>query len=220
MNAALAIVLSKVWLQRTGRATCPESLEDIVSLKNIPSSFIDGLERCQWPGRGQKINLENHSLTIHLDGAHTPESMEACRKWFFDRSTTSSESLKVFVFNCNTSREPSTLLKAMAQCHFDLIIFTTNELGKSHILEDKRPNKEKQSAALEWQHKNHQTWLSLSDQHNCKIAASIPEVLNLLYLFEKGNPTKHVDVLCTGSLYLVGGWLEILKPEMCDNDVC
>jgi folylpolyglutamate synthase len=215
-NAALSIALCKMWLQRTNKAKEPETIEEIVSMKTIPKSFVDGLESCFWPGRGQKIPLENHNITLYLDGAHTPESMEACRKWFFEKATT-SPNLKVLVFNCNTSRDPSTLLSAMATSHFDRVIFSTNETGKSHILEDKRPTSEKH-AHLVWQQKNHDTWRSLSNssEDKCKVVENLPEVLEELYKFEKENQSTHIDVLSTGSLYLVGGWLELLKPEMCD----
>jgi len=217
MNAAVAVALSKILLQKTNKSKETESLDEIISMKNLSDNFLRGLEKCEWPGRGQKISLEGHSITLHLDGAHTPESMEACKSWFFDQKTTSRDSLKILVFNCNTSREPATLLKNMVRCQFDLVLFTSNETGKSHILEDKRPNKEKQTASLNWQHKVHDIWISLSGTENCKIVGSIPETLEQLYQFEKENPHKKIEVLSTGSLYLVGAWLELLKPEMCDT---
>ncbi len=39
-----------------------------------------GLKNTFWPGRGQIINYKNKKF--YLDGAHTPESMECCSKWF------------------------------------------------------------------------------------------------------------------------------------------
>jgi len=153
-----------------------------------------------------------------LDGAHTPESMKACKNWFFDKATTTTASLKALVFNCNTNREPTTLLREIAHCHFDFVLFTTNDTGKIHLLEDKRPTKHNSPTPLDWQQKNMDIWLSLSDSssENCKIVDSIPSVFEQLYTFEKTHPSQKVDVLITGSLYLVGACLELLKPDMCD----
>ena len=39
-----------------------------------------GLKLCQWPGRSQKV-ISNGN-TYFLDGAHTEQSMWACRSWF------------------------------------------------------------------------------------------------------------------------------------------
>lgn len=39
-----------------------------------------GLARTIWPGRCQILHLEG--ATFYVDGAHTPESTEACVDWF------------------------------------------------------------------------------------------------------------------------------------------
>ena len=38
------------------------------------------LQMCRWAGRNQVVELG--SVTYYLDGAHTPESVEASRDWF------------------------------------------------------------------------------------------------------------------------------------------
>lgn len=90
-NAALAVSLSRCWLQRTGNweKVCQND-------SNLPDEFIRGLSTANFSGRSQivcdsslysdcpEIMSENcgGELIFYLDGAHSPESMEACAKWF------------------------------------------------------------------------------------------------------------------------------------------
>lgn len=65
----------------------------------LPDAYLHGLARTSWPGRGEIVHdvgfyprnlngeakhndLKMGTLTFYLDGAHTPESLEACAKWF------------------------------------------------------------------------------------------------------------------------------------------
>ncbi|XP_057960175.1 folylpolyglutamate synthase-like isoform X1 [Malania oleifera] len=87
VNAGLAIALCSTWLQRTGHIdiTYPDH-------GTLPEKFIKGLTTTtSLQGRAQvvrdqlrqHINIENPGdLVFYLDGAHSPESMEVCAKWF------------------------------------------------------------------------------------------------------------------------------------------
>lgn len=46
----------------------------------LKKEIVEGLVNCQWPGRCQTITYEN--LRIHIDGAHTIESLQLCIDWF------------------------------------------------------------------------------------------------------------------------------------------
>jgi folylpolyglutamate synthase len=58
----------------------------------LPDQFIKGLSSACLQGRAQivrdpQVNSENDkegnsSLVFYLDGAHSPESMEMCARWF------------------------------------------------------------------------------------------------------------------------------------------
>jgi hypothetical protein len=55
----------------------------------LPEAFRRGLASANLSGRAQivkDISLENSSvrgnLVFYLDGAHTPESLDACARWF------------------------------------------------------------------------------------------------------------------------------------------
>ncbi|KAF8402983.1 hypothetical protein HHK36_011077 [Tetracentron sinense] len=84
LNAGLAIALCHTWLKRTGHLE-GTYLDQISSL---PDQFIKGLTTASLQGRAQiipdrYINMENlGDLVFYLDGAHSPESMEMCGRWF------------------------------------------------------------------------------------------------------------------------------------------
>ncbi|XP_065856142.1 folylpolyglutamate synthase isoform X2 [Euphorbia lathyris] len=93
-NAGLAVSLCKYWLQRTGNWEKLFQHENHEA--NLPEAFLRGLATARLSGRGQVIYdthskshnssdvAENSSgdLIFYLDGAHSPESMEVCAKWF------------------------------------------------------------------------------------------------------------------------------------------
>ncbi|TKY56793.1 Folylpolyglutamate synthase [Spatholobus suberectus] len=84
LNAGLAIALCFTWLKRTGH------LGDIYleQTDTLPEQFINGLTSASLQGRAQivpdqHINSErSNELVFFLDGAHSPESMEVCARWF------------------------------------------------------------------------------------------------------------------------------------------
>ncbi|KAG4920294.1 hypothetical protein JHK82_049251 [Glycine max] len=141
INAGLAIALCSTWLKMNGH------LEDSY-LKHIqhtlPEKFIKGLTTASLQGRAQIvpdqfINDEiPNELVFFLDGAHSPESMEACARWFslaikdqdqilfhqkLDNSnfsnqvvkmhngeTVQKKSTQILLFNCMSERNPQLLL--------------------------------------------------------------------------------------------------------------
>lgn len=54
----------------------------------MPEQFIKGLATASLQGRAQVVpdqyteSRTSGDLVFYLDGAHSPESMEACAKWF------------------------------------------------------------------------------------------------------------------------------------------
>ncbi|XP_039171087.1 folylpolyglutamate synthase isoform X2 [Eucalyptus grandis] len=95
VNAGLAVSLCKCWLQRTGNwEKLLEKDEEVVG-SELPPAFVRGLSTARLSGRAQIVHdtplmlngsadtSENSGeLTFYLDGAHSPESMEACARWF------------------------------------------------------------------------------------------------------------------------------------------
>ncbi|XP_034224928.1 folylpolyglutamate synthase isoform X6 [Prunus dulcis] len=95
INAGLAVSLSKCWLQRTGN--WEKLFGKQANLEsNLPGAFRRGLSTAHLSGRAQIVydtslkscNSSKVSesscgdLIFYLDGAHSPESMEVCGRWF------------------------------------------------------------------------------------------------------------------------------------------
>ncbi|KAL2553119.1 Folylpolyglutamate synthase [Forsythia ovata] len=113
-NAGLAVALCKCWLQRTGnweklfQHASPE--EEI-----LPKAFLRGLSTAHLSGRAQivhdsslkSLNMSgvngssSGDLIFYLDGAHSPESMEACASWF---STAVKENNNTSLFSPSCSK--------------------------------------------------------------------------------------------------------------------
>ncbi|XP_050122915.1 folylpolyglutamate synthase isoform X3 [Malus sylvestris] len=95
INAGLAVALSKCWLQRTGNWEKLFRKQEILE-GDLPEPFHRGLSTAHLSGRAQIVydtsfksynsSKEPESscgdLIFYLDGAHSPESMEVCGRWF------------------------------------------------------------------------------------------------------------------------------------------
>ncbi|XP_073267045.1 folylpolyglutamate synthase isoform X2 [Populus alba] len=142
LNAGLAIALSFTWLQRTGH----HEFTHMEQASSLPEQFIKGLTTASLQGRAQivtdqYINAESYGdLVFYLDGAHSPESMEMCARWFSlaikedsqkitfnypppNNSESTIElvqehhderygksSMQILLFNCMSVRDPQLLL--------------------------------------------------------------------------------------------------------------
>ncbi|XP_020540021.1 folylpolyglutamate synthase isoform X2 [Jatropha curcas] len=111
INAGLAIALASKWLQRTGHLEVTYFEQN----NSLPEQFIKGLTTACLQGRAQivpdrYINTEcDGDLVFYLDGAHSPESMEACARWF---SIAIKDSNQQSTFNCPSQNnyQPATEL--------------------------------------------------------------------------------------------------------------
>ncbi|GAB2267169.1 hypothetical protein Dimus_002153 [Dionaea muscipula] len=148
VNAALAIALCRSWLQRT--QTWEKLLPNgVCGVEDLPAAFRRGLSSARLSGRAQVVydsasKPQSRSfggdLIFYLDGAHTPESMDVCARWFSsavkdddddDEKTNTVTSLqngcllhnedqsigestkirkRILLFNCMEVRSPQLLL--------------------------------------------------------------------------------------------------------------
>lgn len=140
LNAGLAVALSSTWLHRAGHS----KLSYVEQSRSLPEQFIEGLTTASFEGRAQiipdrYIDIESpDDLVFYLDGAHSPESMEACGRWFsaavrhnqpgilnhqseangtssnkhqgYDNEEARKKSVQVLLFNCMSVRDPQLLL--------------------------------------------------------------------------------------------------------------
>ncbi|CAN1257340.1 Folylpolyglutamate synthase [Linum perenne] len=130
VNAGLAIALSFSWLKRTGHLELASQEHG----GSLPEQFVKGLTTARFQGRAQVVPDEyvdgesDGDLVFYLDGAHSPESMEICAKWFAGAVKGESQNVivkppvsssthqlekktvQILLFNCMTVRDPQLLL--------------------------------------------------------------------------------------------------------------
>ncbi|KAJ0521361.1 putative tetrahydrofolate synthase [Helianthus annuus] len=95
VNAGLAVSLCKSWLNTKGE--WERLFKRDIADDSLPEAFLRGLSTAHLSGRAQivhdvSLGLNNNQiktdeschgeLIFYLDGAHSPESMDACAKWF------------------------------------------------------------------------------------------------------------------------------------------
>ena len=139
-NAALAVQLAAVWEGRYGRTLAGKEAGAVARAKQVlerrvlPEAYVAGLERVRWPGRAEIFqDDEAAGLTFFVDGAHTPESIGACARWFSaasaerggggggtggteresDNGNGNGGTDRVVIFNCMEERDPESLLEPL-----------------------------------------------------------------------------------------------------------
>ncbi|KAH1061086.1 hypothetical protein GLYMA_02G191500v4 [Glycine max] len=132
-NAALAVSLSRCWLQRTGNWGKKYQKDS-----NLPDEFIRGLSTAHFSGRAQIVYDSSPNsdcseilskncggeLIFYLDGAHSPESMETCAKWF-------SNAVKRYEISSHSSFEVENAEESLENGHFLHESKTLEQLEKS-----------------------------------------------------------------------------------------
>ncbi|KAG7554261.1 Mur-like catalytic domain superfamily [Arabidopsis suecica] len=157
LNAGLAVSLASTWLQQIGKLEVLSRTQ----MSILPEQFIKGLATASLQGRAQVVpdqyteSRTSGDLVFYLDGAHSPESMEACAKWFSvavkgDNQSGSSGHLvngsagsshdkwsnetcqQILLFNCMSVRDPNLLLPHLRNTcakygvHFKKALFVPN----------------------------------------------------------------------------------------------
>ncbi|KAL7743166.1 hypothetical protein ACLKA6_016300 [Drosophila palustris] len=122
LNGALAIQLSYDWLRQT---TGPLHQNNAVNEPKMSAEVLRGLANAHWPGRCQLVAYRN--MRIHLDGAHTVESMRICCDWYLKSIKLSADNPKILIFNRTGESDPLPILRVIDEsCDFDMICFVPN----------------------------------------------------------------------------------------------
>ncbi|KAK9700672.1 Folylpolyglutamate synthetase, variant 3 [Basidiobolus ranarum] len=218
-NAALSIALCRTWLSHNRPELIVQANEE-----ELPTSFIDGLEKVRWPGRAQKFTVKNiPNVAWFVDGAHTAESMEICADWF--KQDTSKEGDKnverILLFNGAKGRSGTKLLKILTELqphvNFRHVLFCPN-LPYSHVssnadscnltVEFDQSLLPQQVLADFW--KESVGKMTANTECQTHIFSSIEESVQWIEEHAKRSDKK-VQALTSGSLHLVGGLLSVLK---------
>ncbi|XP_037437467.1 folylpolyglutamate synthase-like [Triticum dicoccoides] len=236
-NAGLAVALASTWLEKQGHV-------DRMPLNHtdpLPDQFIRGLSSASLQGRAQivpdsQVNSEekdqDSSLVFYLDGAHSPESMEICAKWFShatkEQSQTCSKSRKILLFNCMSVRDPMRLLPHLVDTatqngvHFDLALFVPNQSQHNKLGSKASAPAGPEQIDLSWQLSLQAVWEKLLHDDNkgsnstdsgktSLVFESLPLAIEWLRKNAVEDPSTSYQVLVTGSLHLIGGVLRLLK---------
>ena len=189
-----------------------------------------GLRLVNWPGRSQTV--QRGKKLFFLDGAHTEQSMWACRKWFLsllDKYPASSEkdnTKRILLFNSTGDRNAEILLTPLISLPFDQVIFCTNETKKIDLAADNTNLNFSFDYAMKKCHINQVTWddmkknssnrLGSHDRGDIKNTSThvVPHIEDALNLIDAnaGFGTK-IQIFVTGSLHLVGGVLSFIHPD-------
>ncbi|TVU48640.1 hypothetical protein EJB05_08281 [Eragrostis curvula] len=242
MNAGLAVALASTWLEKQGhKDLIPANCTD-----PLPDHFISGLSSASLQGRAQvvpdsQVNSEekdqNNSLVFYLDGAHSPESMEMCAKWFssvtkeertlpssIGQSQTCGSSKKILLFNCMSVRDPLRLLPHLVNIsmqngvHFDMALFVPNQSQHNKLGSSASAPAAPEQIDLSWQLSLQEVWEKLlhgsdstNSSKNSQVFESLPLAIEWLRKNARENKSTSFQVLVTGSLHLVGDVLRLIK---------
>lgn len=209
-NASLAVALASEALFSMGLIQNRVNLEADAQL---PTTFIEGLERTQWEGRCQTIKRGNNFW--YLDGAHTKDSIEAASGWFSD-VVEDSPRKKVLLFN-QQSRDAKALIhyavnKISPKIKFDHVIFTTNVTwgSGSYSADLVSMNTCKEDVeALKVQKDLAEEWKNIDPKSEISITPSIESANELIEGLQDGP----LDIYVCGSLHLVGGLLVVFDGK-------
>ncbi|CAK4179071.1 unnamed protein product [Aphanomyces euteiches] len=176
VNAALAIVLASTWLGAKHGTPLPPFNAIITP------TILEGLKLAFWPGRSQTVVDPLSSTIFHVDGAHTPLSIECCAQCIVKIPSVEEALLKA---NLDIAGLPSD-------------VFNTDAFPP-------------QDDRMYWQFVCEKTWTILNQLHGFPTATSIfPSVEKTLEWIRETAP-QDTKVLVTGSLYNVGDTLSALE---------
>ncbi|XP_020571135.1 folylpolyglutamate synthase isoform X2 [Phalaenopsis equestris] len=187
INAGLAIAMCRTWLQKTGHA---DGIFSETTKSNLPEQFIRGLASASLQGRAQIVpdpyfsvqssNVGSGGLVFYLDGAHSPESMVECARWFSHAGKENARHVnhleeqpnndcraQILLFNCMTVRDPEMLLQPfIITCsdhgvRFQRAIFVPNQSVFDKVGSYSAPQSDPRQVDLSWQLNIQRVWRNI-----------------------------------------------------------
>ncbi|KAK5074144.1 hypothetical protein LTS08_005103 [Lithohypha guttulata] len=211
-NASLALAISKDWLQKHGY----DSMDDNDSRQR------QGLQDVKWSGRCETRYEKN--LTWYIDGGHTLESINLAGQWYAatQKERRQTHAKRYLVFNQQTRDANalahalhSTLATTLQDSHpFTHTIFCTNttfrDTGYRPDLVSTNTNAS-DVEALTVQRGLAETWKKIDSEAEVSVVRTIEEAVDLVRL--AASTQEQVTAFVTGSLHLVGGFLEVIESD-------
>ncbi|XP_052856080.1 folylpolyglutamate synthase, mitochondrial [Drosophila gunungcola] len=210
LNASLAIQLAGDWLSQ---AREPLRQEHAANEIRMDPQLLHGLTSAHWPGRCQLVEWQG--LRLHLDGAHTLESMAVCTEWF-EKSVRDSVNPKILIFNRTGESGFEPLLDLLNRtCAFDMVCFVPN-------LATSTPNAPSQvmvrfSAEMQLKRARAiaEAWSHLCEKQQQKDVGQVYDTLTDAFTairrrFPQTDNGGQLEVLVTGSIHLLGAAISAL----------
>ena len=222
INASLAVAIAQEWLSKSGIGNGDDSTSEKIK---------KGLEEVQWGGRCE--TRHEAGITWYIDGGHTLESIELAGQWFAEQVQTQGKQAeekpnRVLIFNQQT-RDAGALARALHktlavamgdQRPFTHAIFCTNTTFTATGFRPDLISVNASSSDVEKlcvQNGLAATWANIDPSSHVQVVRTIEEAVVIVRAM--ATPTKggeDVTALVTGSLHLVGGFLEILETSRSD----
>lgn len=220
-NASLAVAIADAHLAALGQ-------QQHKGRDELHLETIRGLEQVRWPGRCEVRREKN--IAWHIDGGHTLESIEVAASWFASQippslSQTSPKRTRILLFNQQT-RDANALAQALHRTlavalhdhrPFTHAVFCTNVTFRDEGYRPDLMSMNTSSAAVEKlvvQRGLAETWRGVDPETVVEVKGSIEEAVGWCRDVAgagDGDVEREVMVLVTGSVHLVGGFLEVLE---------
>ena len=224
LNASLAVALAAAHLNALG-------YKDIKT-DTLPEEFVRGLKLVQWGGRCE--TREEPHILWHIDGGHTKESIHETATWFASR-VANLYPPRILLFNQQTRagvpllRELHATVAAALKTKqpFTHAVFCTNitsvKTGYKPDLVSVN-NNDQAVESLDVQRELAAWWRDICGSevgNDPAIVRTIEEAIkscrSIATSWAEADPAnKFLDkprILVTGSVHLVGGFLEVLETE-------
>ncbi|KAH8387887.1 hypothetical protein KR093_010165, partial [Drosophila rubida] len=209
LNGALAIQLAYDWL-RTAKGRFHQ--ENPINGIHMTAEVLRGLVNAHWPGRCQLVDYKG--MRVHLDGAHTVESMHVCCDWFLKSIKRTPSNPKILIFNRTGESNPTGILNVLHNAYpFDMVCFVPNIA---------HPQKVEPSQSTSYCSANTQrlraenitnVWQELCDakqqESKGQMYGTLWDALNTIRLRYPGD--IQLDLLITGSIHLLGAAISALN---------
>ncbi|KAJ5734398.1 Folylpolyglutamate synthase [Penicillium malachiteum] len=230
-NASLAVAAAAEYLRKTGVADIPE---DVMS-QPLPAKFKTGLEKTRLGGRCETRTEKN--VSWYIDGGHTLESIRLAGSWFASRiqedsssSDVASKKPRILIFNQQT-RDSTALAVALHETlaaalgstiPFTHALFCTNvtykQAGYRPDLVSMNTNADDVDH-LRVQKSLAEAWNSIDPHAQTQVFGTIEEAVDFardVAAQERKALQKDetpVMTFVTGSLHLVGGFLDVIETK-------
>ncbi|KAJ5610515.1 Folylpolyglutamate synthase [Penicillium lagena] len=232
-NAALAVATAAEFLRKIGVAGIPKNM----SSESLPPKFKKGLEETRLGGRCETRTEKN--VAWYIDGGHTLESIRLAGSWFASRIQADSSSSdmatkkpRILIFNQQT-RDSTALARALHETlalalgstsPFTHAVFCTNitykQAGYRPDLVSMNTNAD-DVELLRVQKSLAEAWNSKDPQAQVQVFSTIEEAVDfareVAAAARKDLPEEQSPVMTfvTGSLHLVGGFLDVVETKPC-----